>query len=501
MTEESQSLTQNITTFFNELVSITTVSMDPKVLIKIVSVWNRILTIEGVKNIILGQSNVCVPIIAHLLQASLLQSNKNLQENLDDLIEDLKLDIVVDPHIKEILTKISTISASSSSPDSALNSAGVKGSGESHQSNLKSPSHAIPRPSPSSSQEDKDFSHGKRGGDDLYGVEEFNYIGSTLLTDVTDLFAELVLSPDAKGWLQSTVNNLLVQNINLLSANFQSASSNSPATSQAPSSSGQSKASKAQIKYYALDLCFLIRVLPMVSDNKAELVLQMINFLLQVIENNKIVTNAFQKSISKEMVVLPLNCCQIVGQILQSCLSGVSFSSTFTPSLVQWCKILEPMITLLAQGMIEYVTYHPNYSMHSSHEIIFQGISILLTQTINLYAEFFDEKVQILYYSLMNNPPNSPSGDLSGIPPPIPANNSILVLKRQLEEMFQNIITHPDTVSLEVYALIVCSQDVLNSQSVAPMLLNQLVEASGMLENTLNSNNFNSIGNILGKKR
>jgi hypothetical protein len=455
--EESASLSQNISSFFAELVAITTVSMDPKVLVKIVSVWNRIITIEAVKELIVSQNNVCTPIIAHLLQAALLQSNKNLQENLDELIEDLKLDIVVDPHIKEILSKVSSIS--SSYPFSPP---------------------AVSQPSSSSSGGDKEHHHHHHRKDDVLGAEEFNYVGSALLTDIADLFAVLVDCPAARSWLQSTVNGLLGQNISAISASFAATAGSSSSSVSSPKTPN---GSRSHMKHLTLDLCFLIRLLPMVSDNKAELVLQVAGFLMQIIEHNKVRYQLFSKRLSKEMIVLPLNSCQIAGQILQSCLNGISFPATQPqenlPAL-EWSKILEPLVTLLARGMLEYVNCHSTASssgstaapIDPSHEIVFQGVAILLTQTLQLYSELFEEKSLAAY--------------------------STRLLKTQLEEMFQNILAHPQSASLEIYALIVCSQDSLNPQSVAPLLVGQLLEASRLLQNSLATNNFEDLGPLLG---
>jgi hypothetical protein len=558
MSEESRTLQQNITTFFNELVSITTVSMDPKILIKLVAVWNRILLIDTVKLLLFNQTNVVIPIISHLLQASLLQSNKNLQENLDELIDDVKLDIIVDPHIKEILTKVGSMSNNGSA------SGGEEGEEKDHQTSSKG-----------------------GGKADVFGAEEYDYVGSQLLIDITDLFAELVSSPAAKQWLQSTVNSLLLQNINSLSSSFQatasgttsnngisspsslttqassntssSASSLSPKGVRSPlKSATSSSSSKTQMKYYALDLCFLIRLLPMINDNKAELVLQIVTFLLQIIENHRVSYSFYTRHLSKEMIVLPLNCCQIVGQILQSCLSSLNFASlsslssstalntssssfaspqipSLSPVMMEWIKVIEPLITLLAQGMIEYMNYHNNGNMNSSHEIVFQGIAILLTQTLNLYCDLFDEKTLSFLSSAFASavtpsqaaspfasPPPPPVASPSSsspaiIPPSMTASSpftSLLVLKGKLQEMFQNIINNPQCVSLQVYALMVCSQDIINPTSIGPILVNQLMEALQLLEKVLQSNStnhtngnsggnsgdFNALGPILGKK-
>jgi hypothetical protein len=556
MSEEARTLQQNITTFFNELVSITTVSMDPKILIKLVAVWNRILLIDTVKLLLFNQTNVVIPIISHLLQASLLQSNKNLQENLDELIDDVKLDIIVDPHIKEILTKVSSMSNNGSA------SGGEEGEEKDHQTSSKG-----------------------GGKADVLGAEEYDYVGSQLLIDITDLFAELVSSPAAKQWLQSTVNSLLLQNINSLSSSFQAtasgttsnngisspsslttqASSNTSSSASSPKgvrsplkSATSSSSSKTQMKYYALDLCFLIRLLPMINDNKAELVLQIVTFLLQIIENHRVSYSFYTRHLNKEMIVLPLNCCQIVGQILQSCLSSLNFASlsslssstalntsassfaspqipSLSPVMMEWIKVIEPLITLLAQGMIEYMNYHNNGNMNSSHEIVFQGIAILLTQTLNLYCDLFDEKTLSFLSSAFASavtpsqaaspfasPPPPPIASPSSsspaiIPPSMAASSpftSLLVLKGKLQEMFQNIINNPQCVSLQVYALMVCSQDIINPTSIGPILVNQLMEALQLLEKVLQSNStnhtngnsggnsgdFNALGPILGKK-
>ena len=109
--------------FFDELVAITAVSTDPLVLIKIVSMWNRVVGITSVKDALVGQPAIGLPTASHLLQCCLtqvhmqytyiqymgwsfnngnrmLQTNAQLLENLDELIEDFKTEPVVDQHTK-----------------------------------------------------------------------------------------------------------------------------------------------------------------------------------------------------------------------------------------------------------------------------------------------------------------------------------------------------------------------------------------------------------------
>ena len=59
--------------FFDELVAITSVSTDPQVLIKIVSMWNRVVSISSVRDALVGQPAIGLPTASHLLQCCLAQ--------------------------------------------------------------------------------------------------------------------------------------------------------------------------------------------------------------------------------------------------------------------------------------------------------------------------------------------------------------------------------------------------------------------------------------------
>jgi len=66
-------LPQSVSLFFEELVAITTVSNDPQILYKIVSMWNRVASINSVRDILVSQPSIGLPIASHLLQCCLTQ--------------------------------------------------------------------------------------------------------------------------------------------------------------------------------------------------------------------------------------------------------------------------------------------------------------------------------------------------------------------------------------------------------------------------------------------
>lgn len=101
-----------------------------------------------------------------------------------------------------------------------------------------------------------------------------------LLRDVNVLFAELVSSSGVAQWLNQTTSQLLVQNIAVLSNG-----STQPAAKTCA----------------ALDICFVVRLLPMISSNKSELVLQLTDLAVRLME-------ARMHAYGKELLVLEISC-------------------------------------------------------------------------------------------------------------------------------------------------------------------------------------------------
>eukprot|EP01038_Epipyxis_sp_PR26KG_P009793 gene9793-13175_t len=224
-------LNQSVTVFFEELVAMTTMSSEPQILNKIVSVWNRVVNLEAVKEMLLTQSSVCLSITSHLLQSSLIQTNSHLETCIEELIEDFHVDPLVDPHIKELVMHLEMQNSINGNKINSPNSPNIDGN-------------ASP---------------------DLQGEVEAGFIGTSLLTNITNLFAELVLSPDVSLWLNQTVTQLVHQYINILSSNISTSIQKSAA---------------------AVDLCFLTRLLPMITSNQSQLLIQLINLAVQMVSDS-----------------------------------------------------------------------------------------------------------------------------------------------------------------------------------------------------------------------
>jgi hypothetical protein len=241
--------------FFEELVALTTSSMDPQLLHKLVKVWRRLVSIAQVKESILCQQSVCVSVVSHLLSASLLQSNPHLHENMEEMLDALTVNVYVDAHVREILCKISPALSSHSF--------------HSHRTNSSSNSHQT------------------SGG---LTTEEHNYIGSALLEDVQELLPELLESRFAYQWLQSALPSLLNANMQQILTE----SCPSLAYSQA-----------------CLDARVLIRMIPLIATS-LEPILQVLGFMMRVIERH-----SGHADLLKESVLMLLAAAQMVGQFVQ----------------------------------------------------------------------------------------------------------------------------------------------------------------------------------------
>eukprot|EP00981_Chlorochromonas_danica_P002163 scaffold428_cov168-Ochromonas_danica.AAC.28 len=393
--ENGLSMQQNMFFFLSELVALTTVSMDPRVLHKVITVWNRVIAIDSVKEVVFTQQHVCVPIVSHLLQACLVASNPHHQENVDEMVDDLRLDILVDPHIKELLSKIAP------------------------------PSH---------------HSHsGNNGEGNVLSAEETSYVGSALIADSIDFFAEFIESVDVRSWLQQTVSNLLVQNINVLLSTSSSSGDGSHA---------------------ALDLCVLMRIVPMTTTNRAELVLQLLNFVQQLCHMK---CRPGSDQCSRELVVLIVTCCQIVGQLLEGNIMSINNLNDTLPSQgsADWFSIIDPLFTFLSQGL------HLQLAEVNASTAIYPlqlAWSILFLQAVSVYSELLSDKAEltILRQKLLEN--------------------SDIWLQRS-----------PETgLALDVIVLLTCVQDQLNPQNVALRLISECLECAGRLEKTVQVVNSSS---------
>lgn len=225
MDEDVARLQETTMTFFNELVVLTTSSMDPRLLLKTVQVWRRLVTITHVKESILSQQSVCVTIVSHLLSACLIQSNPHLQENMDEILESLHADVYVDMHSKEIMQKVSPLLPHG---QGSTNTAG-----NSNRAQISS-------------------------------AEEHNYVGCALQEEVHELLPEFLDSKFACQWLHATLPTLLTNNMTVV-------------LSEPCPSLSYTRAS--------LDLRVLIRMVPLIATN-LDPILQLLTFVVQVVERH-----------------------------------------------------------------------------------------------------------------------------------------------------------------------------------------------------------------------
>ena len=378
----STTLNQSITLFFEEMVSLTTVTMDPQILIKIVSLWNRVISITSVKDVLICQPSITLPTASHLLQSCLTQINKELGDNIEELISDIRSEPVVDQHLKEVSSNLSSFESNNSFVDNV-----------------------------------EERSRGK--GTEVFSAEESSYVGTDLLSDVNAFFAELVTSQDVSSWLFQTVSQLVNQNIGQLSPQ-----------------------SEKKI-HSSLDLIFLVRLLPMITINKNQLVLQLVMLITQLLENK-------MHSYGTTLLCLEVKCCQIVGQIFHS-FGNSNTPNNSTPKLLNdiynVMNLLQNAIIIVCDTSISPMPF-----------AIIQAVSVLLLQAVTTYSDFLD------------------------------VDNQGVIVKESVYNTTQKILEHSLTsnnLPLEVYVILICTLDYLNPNIIANSLMNQFIELSNALEHIL----------------
>lgn len=360
--------------FFEELVAITTCTMEPEILSKIVCVWNRVIALGSVKDTLLLQTPLCLSIVSHLLQSCLLQTNVYLADSSDELVEDLAVDTLVDPHIRNVLSHIC------------------------------------------------DY-----GTNAVEGAEEVNYVGSVLLADTATLFGEMVSSSDVQQWLSNSVSQLVVQDIPRLSSS----------------------------DTVAVDLHFLVRLLPLVSANVMQLVSQLCGLLGQLVDSQ-------MHTRGRQYVALELVCCQLVGQLLQSG-RAVPIISAVTADTIANMQNVFALLIAAATRVCNDVPLSNSVSVVP----VATAVSALLLQAVNVYVDILELD-----------------------------NSQCASLRQCIVDTLQAIMVH---VPIEVVTLHVCAQDLLQPHGVAQLMVAQCVELVGVVEQSAGTNYASLDGQTIGK--
>lgn len=391
--------------------TLTTISTDPEVLSKVVAVWNGIMTLDNVKVMVLeNMQAVIVPILAHLIRACLTQSNSDMGDHIEDLIEDLKIDVLVDPHIKEILFNANTLGL------------------------------------PAYQQ--------KKNDEDILGVEEYTFMGSSLIAETHDFISEIATSDELKQWMQPMVEQL-----------------SSQCTQTIISSSCNVDSQKAVV-----DMLFLLRLLPIsagISENASiALAENLLEFTKNIMDSGINGRRSFFQQ--KECIVLQLRCYQIVGQMIPKVLI-ISSSVTSTSGDLQWQEFLQQALRLV----FSQITVNLSLTEHLADT---QFGSVILSLTI-LFMQ--------LITSLQN----------------VFLSDTYFALQQEISSMLFPCIQYSQqqTSLLEVYVLLICCQEMLQPSTVTPqamtpsVLVNQLIDLYSKVSSTIGSSDWSLVEGQLGK--
>eukprot|EP01036_Dinobryon_divergens_P024118 gene24118-32535_t len=421
----NMSLSQSVKVFFDELVAITSVSSDPQVLIKIVSMWNRVVSISSVRDALVGQPAIGLPTASHLLQCCLTQTNAQLLENLDELIDDFKTEPVVDQHTKEILNNLSAASSAGSNG---------KSGGRGNADNSKAAA---------------------------ISAEESGYVGTELRIDVSSLLGELVTCHEVSLWTQQTVSQMVNQSIALLFQSHQPHTGGSVCMSK-----GQSSA--------VVDLCFLLRLLPMVSGNKHQLVVQLVLLIGQLIDNSMLMYGS-------PLVHLMVNCCQITDQLLQSIVcSEITDSTTSIPGVISvLLRCVENVLqenssaTNSGGGIIIDSKDPSSSSAISPPYAIVIALCVLLHRAVVVYSDFLEMEFQLLQQQQPHIPSSTTKTNIGNV--------VIKLLDRSSGGTAADSFPGGDSSSrglssIEVYVVLMCTLDFLDPNTVADSLVLQFLD-------------------------
>ncbi len=404
-----------ISEFFDELVAITLVSTDPDVLCKVVAVWNRIMNLDNVKVMVIdNMTAVIVPILSHLLQACLTHSNPHMADNIDELIEDLKIEVLVDPHVKEVLSNTSMMGSQSSQQ--------------------------------------------RKNDEDLFGVEVYAYIGSSLVAETHDLITELTASDEVKMWMLPIVEQFAGRCIeSVLSSSTYSIDN----------------------QKYILDLLFLIRLLPItVVSNEMTISLagKLLEFAINMVDNSSEGILLFQR---KEHVVLFLHCLQILGQLIPKVLmiSSLSTSSSSSTLELKWLDLLQRGSKLLLAQISDKISKQKQLLGNSEFGTVILAMTVLFLQ--------FMISLQNIFICDHDVP-----------------------FQTELTSMIAICIQHSNRNAglIEVYILMVCCQEMIqpintpSEQSISYFLVNRLTNVSMSLSSQASSSDWSTVPSHIGMK-
>jgi hypothetical protein len=366
--------------FLEELVASTSSTMEPEVLHKVVTVWNRVLSLGSVKEALITRPQLCVSMVAHLLQSALLQTNASLRDAADELVEDLRVDLMADPHVRSVLSHICV------------------------------------------------------DGVEVRGAEEVGFVGTELLGGTVDLFSELVAAPEVAEWLGQNVPQLIGQNIATLLSGAQRPQQESPSAA-------------------ALDLHFLVQLLPLISSNIPQLVTQLVALVVQQV-------CAQLPGRGQEFVALSVTCCHLAGQLLQSGRAVPASAAALTAeSLVG----MQQLFCDPASGLLVGVREVCSGAAGTAGPMV-TALSVLLLQAVSAHADLLE----------LEQP-------------------QCAEVRQAALDLLQSVLASRFAeLPVEIVALNVCAQDLLQPHGIAPAIVAQCVELESNLEN-LQGQNFAGI--------
>jgi hypothetical protein len=371
---------QAVLRLLEELVAVTTSTMDPELLHKAAAVWLRVLAMGAVKEAVLGRAQLCLSITSHLLRSCLLQTSPHLRDCAEELAEDLTVEGQADPHLRAVLSHLS---------------AEARGQVE--------------------------------------GAEEAGYVGTELRGDAVDLLGELFACPEVAGWLAQTVPQLVSEASGRLLGQGGKQSRDGP---DAP----------------ALDLVFLLRLLTIVHGREpAQLVAQLTGLAVQLALSGTAARG-------QEVVAVVVTCCQQAGQLLQSGRVAPVTAAGVTADALSTMERLfcDPSPGLLV-GVCGACGCPPSSPGHHPANVppsVVTALSALLLQCVAVYADLLE-----MDQAQCESVRRAALGSLQS------------VMGQQSQQL-----------SVEVVALSVCAQDLLQPHGVAQSIVAQCVELVGTLE-------------------
>lgn len=422
-------LNTNIQLFFEELVALTTSTNEPDLLGRVVSTWNRVLSLQLVKEVMLNQSAICLNMVSHLLSSCLVQMNTHLQDDLEEIIEETAIDPLVDPHFRSMLSHllhggVGDSGGSSSAGASLGGEGGAAGAGG-----------AVPAAAVS----------------EVVVDSESNNTSIQLCSACSTLFAELVYVEDVRTWLNNTVMTLLGQNMATISSTVHTSKGNCAA---------------------AVDLLFLVRILPLLSRDKIQLVSQLVTLTVQLLESGI-------HSYGKEFLFLVIVCSQISGQITKN------LAPTFDP--------VQPDVMA---------------AMHNLFPLLLRGMNALCGPGVTGTGTGANGAVGLMVDGFGGGGRHVVSTHSASVATAVFLNQAIVAYAKCLEvdtafratlfEAVRQLMEHSALMSIELFSLVVCAQDGLEQNSVAAGLVEQCAGVVSVLDASLQSRTFLNVHPTVG---